>query len=67
MPQAYLSYAATMVWALVGIVVAQYDASLLATGAAVVSAGIVALAVLSEPRADRTSGISGRIARPGAT
>jgi hypothetical protein len=36
--QAYLAYAATVLWALVAIVVNQYDVSLLTTGAAAVAA-----------------------------
>ena len=48
-PQAYLAYAATVLWALVGVVVNQYDASLLTTGAATVSAVVVVLAVFGKP------------------
>lgn len=44
--QAFLSYGGTVLWALVGIVVQQYDASLLTTGAAIVAAVPVALALL---------------------
>lgn len=52
--QGYAVYGATVLWALVGIVVAQYDASLLTTGTATVSAVPVALAVLSNLRGSRT-------------
>lgn len=44
--QGYLTYGATLLWALVGIVVQQYDASLLTTGAAVAAAVPVILALL---------------------
>ena len=56
-PQGYLSYAAAVVWALVAVVVNQYGASLLTTGAAAISAvvvvAVVALALL-RPRRGRT-------------
>ena len=58
-PQLHLSYAATVLWALFGIVVAQYDASLLTTGTAVVSALIVALVALGAPRTGRAPGVPG--------
>ena len=45
-PQGCLAYGATVLWALVGVVVNQYDASLLTTVAAVLSAALVALALL---------------------
>lgn len=44
--QGYLTYAATVLWALVGVVVNQYDASILTTGAALVAAVPVVLALL---------------------
>lgn len=46
-PQGYLSYAAAVLWALVAVVVNQYDASVLTTGAALVAAVPVALVVAS--------------------
>ncbi len=44
-PQGYLAYAAAVLWALVAVVVNQYDASVLTTIAALVAAVPVALAV----------------------
>lgn len=41
----YLAYAGAVLWALVGVVINQYDASILTTGAALVAAMPVALAV----------------------
>jgi len=54
-PQGYLAFAAAVLWALVAIVVNQYDASLLTTGAAVISAALVALVVFgaAENRPER--------------
>lgn len=43
--QAYLAYGAAVLWALVGIAIGQYDASILTTAAAAVSAVLVALAL----------------------
>ena len=43
--QGYLTYAATVLWAPVGVVANQYDASVLTTGAALVAAVPVVLAV----------------------
>lgn len=51
--QGYLVYAATVLWALVAIVVNQYDASSLTTAAAVAAAVPVALALLGNRRARR--------------
>ncbi len=42
-PQGYLAYGATALWALVAVVVNQYDASLPTTGAAMLSAAAVTL------------------------
>ena len=47
-PQGYLAYAAAVLWALVAVVVNQYDASILTTIAALVAAVPVALAVTSK-------------------
>ncbi len=44
--QGYLTYAATVLWALVGVVVNKYDASILTTAAALVAAVPVVLALL---------------------
>jgi hypothetical protein len=46
-PQGYLAYAAAVLWALVAVVVNQYDASILTTGAALVAAVPVTLVVAS--------------------
>lgn len=64
-PQAHLSFAAAVLWALVGVVDAQYGASLLTTGAATISAALVALAVFGAPRGGRARGMAGRNARSG--
>lgn len=50
--QGYLAYTATVLWALVAIVVNQYDASLITTGAATVAAVVVAASFLVSPRGD---------------
>ena len=42
----YVAYAGAVLWALLGVVLNQYDASLLTTGAALVAAVPVALALL---------------------
>lgn len=47
-PQGYLAYAAAVLWALVAIVVNQYDTSVLTTVAALVAAVPVALAVIGK-------------------
>ncbi len=60
-PQAYAAFALTVLWALVAVVVAQYDASLVTTGAAVVAAAPV-LAVLL--RGGRPRARTPRAARP---
>ncbi len=44
--QSYLTYAVTVLWALVAVVVNQYDASILTTGAALVAAVPIVLALL---------------------
>jgi hypothetical protein len=44
--QGYLTYAATVLWALVGVVVNQYDASILTTGATLVAAVPIVLVLL---------------------
>ena len=51
--QGLLAYAAAVMWALIGIVVNQYDASLLTTGAAVVSDVLVALVLFGALRSGR--------------
>ncbi|CAA9441329.1 MAG: hypothetical protein AVDCRST_MAG78-2468 [uncultured Rubrobacteraceae bacterium] len=47
-PQGYLAYAAAVLWALAAVVVNQYDASVLTTGAALVAPVPVALVVASK-------------------
>jgi hypothetical protein len=44
--QSYLSYGVTVLWALIAVVTNQYDASLVTTGAALIAAVPVALALL---------------------
>jgi hypothetical protein len=51
--QGLLAYAGAVVWALAGVVVNQYDASLLTTGAALVSAALVVIALISRLRGRR--------------
>lgn len=60
-PQAYTAFALTVLWALVAVVVAQYDASLVTTGAAVVAAVPVLAALL---RGGRARPSARRTARP---
>lgn len=54
LPQGYLAYGATVLWALVAVVVNQYDASLLTTGAATLSATAVALVLFGAFRGGRS-------------
>lgn len=62
-PQGYLAYAAAVLWALVAIVVNQYDVSLLTTGSATVASVPVALALFgSHP--SRPLGTSASRRRP---
>ncbi len=65
-PQGYLAYAAAVLWALVGVVVNQYDASLLTTGAAVVAAVPVLVVLLGVLREDRPRPVAGETVRSGA-
>ena len=44
--QGYLTYAAAVLWALVGVIVNQYDASILTTGAAFVATVLIVLTLL---------------------
>jgi hypothetical protein len=64
--QSLLAYAGAVLWALVGVVVNQYDASLLTTGAALLSATLVAMAIISTLRRSRTHIGAGRSVRPRA-
>jgi hypothetical protein len=60
-----LAYAVAVLWAFAGVVVEQYDASLLTTGAAVVSAAFVALVLFGALRRGRPQQGAGRTAQPG--
>jgi hypothetical protein len=60
-PQAYRAFALTVLWALIAVVVAQYGASFVTTGAAVVAA-VPVLAVLL--RGERARPGARRVARP---
>src|SRR5919107_3210132 len=64
--QALLAYAGAVLWALAGVVVNQYDASLLTTGAALLSAALVAIAIISTLRRSRTPIGAGQSVRPRA-
>ena len=48
-----LAYARAVLWALVGVVVNQYDASLLTTGAALLSGALVTIAIINTLRRRR--------------
>jgi hypothetical protein len=65
--QGLLAYAAAVLWALAGVVVNQYDASLLTTGAALLSMALVAVALIRALRRRRPHIEGGRSSvRPGA-
>ena len=64
--QGLLAYVAAVLWALVGVVVNQYDASLLTTGAALLSVTLVAMAIISTLRRRRIHIGAGRSVRPRA-
>lgn len=64
--QGYLAYAAAVLWALVAIVFNQYDTSVLTTGAAVLAAVPVALALFGALRGGRSRSGAGSAVRPGA-
>ena len=65
-PQGYLAYAAAVLWALVAVVVNQYDASILTTGAALVAAVPVALVVASKLFSGRPRQRTKRVLSPDA-
>jgi drug/metabolite transporter (DMT)-like permease len=51
--QSLLAYAGAVLWALIGVVVNQYDASLLTTGAALLSGALVTIAIINTLRGRR--------------
>lgn len=63
-PQGYLAYGATVLWALTAVVVNQYDASLLTTAAAALSAALIVLVLVGVLRRDWPRREAGRTARP---
>jgi hypothetical protein len=63
--QGYLSYGATVLWALTGIVVNQYAYSPVTTGAALLAAVLVAVVLFGALRDGRRGGDARRSARPG--
>ncbi len=65
-PQGYLAYGVTVLWALVAIVVNQYDASLLTTAAAALSAAAVAFVLFGAVRGGRSRRRPNVAAWPGA-
>jgi hypothetical protein len=65
-PQGYLAYAAAVLWALVAVVVNQYDASILTTGAALVAAVPVALVVVRKLFGRRSHQRTKRVLSPDA-
>ena len=64
--QGYLAHGAAILWAFAGVVVNQYDASLLTTGAALLSVTLVAVALISVLRRRRSHIGAGRSVRPRA-
>src|ERR671920_1413488 len=64
--QALLAYTGAVLWALAGVVVNQYDTSLLTTGAALLCAAPVTLATISTLRGRRAHIGAGRSVRPRA-
>ena len=66
-PKFYLPYAAAIVWALVAVIVNQYDDSIPTTGAAVFAGAIVVSALLGALRGGSPGKGAGRLAKPGAT
>src|ERR687894_1713732 len=64
--QGLLAYAGAVLWALIGVVVNQYDASLLTTGAALLSGVLVAIAIINTLRGRRPHIEASRSVRPQA-
>ena len=63
--QGYFVYGLTVLWALAAVVVKQYDASLLTTGASLLSAALVVAILFGALRGDRPRRTRGRRIRPG--
>ena len=63
--QAYVAYGITVLWALAAVVVNQYDASLLTTGASLISAALVVAVLFGALRGDRSQRTKGQRMRPG--
>src|SRR5829696_3332813 len=64
--QSLLAYAGAVLWAPTGVVVNQYDASLLTTGAALLSGALVAIAIINTLRGRRPHIGASRSVRPEA-
>ena len=64
--QGLLAYTGAVLWALTGVVINQYDASLLTTGAAVLSGALVAMALITTLRGKRPHIGASRSVRPQA-
>src|ERR671913_29002 len=64
--QSLLAYAGAVLWALTGVVVNQYDASVLTTGAALLSGALVAMALITTLRGRRPHIGASRSVRPQA-
>ena len=64
--QGLLAYTGAVLWALTGVVLNQYDASLLTTGAAVLSGALVAMALITALRRRRPHIGASRSVRPQA-
>ena len=62
--QGLLAYAGAVLWALIGVVVNQYDASLLTTGAALLSGALVVIATINTLRGKRPHIGASRSVRP---
>lgn len=63
--QGYVAYAAAVVWGLAGVVVNQYDASLLTSGAALLSAALVTLVLFGTLGGSSSHGSVDRTVRTG--
>ena len=64
--QGYVAYGITVLWALVAVIANQYDASLLVTGASLISAALVVAVLVGALRGgDRSQKTRGQRVRPG--